>query len=100
MRIELKCTSSCPSSMKLKERLEDIIAEERLPLAVEIVESAEQESPIVRISVSGADSDIHEDHEIRSENHLSSERQFLDNLRSIVLQKWHDHAIHPLSHLR
>lgn len=100
MRIELKYRSTCPSSKKLRAHLEDIIADERLPLVLELTESDEKDSPSVRIHAAGAKSDDSGGHEIKCDKNASSERQFLDSLRSVVLEKWHDHAIHPLSHLR
>jgi hypothetical protein len=100
MRIELKYKSTCPTSKKLRDHIEGIIAEEALPLAVEVVEAEEKESPTVRIHASHAASGEPDKHEINCENHGSEEQKFLDNLRRVVLEKWHDHAIHPLSHLQ
>ena len=96
MRIELKHKQNCPSSRQLRHCLEEIIAEERLPLSVEMIEADGMEEPLVFI---GADQ-IGARQEGRFDKHHLEARQFLDTLRDALLEKWHDHAISPLLHLQ
>lgn len=95
MRIELKHKQNCPSSKQLRHCLEEIIAEERLPLSVEMIESDELEEPTVFI---GAD-EVKGKRDGRFDRFHAEERQFLDRLRGVLLEKWNDHAITPLSHV-
>lgn len=96
MRIELKHRQNCPSSRQLKHFLEQVIAEERLPLAVEMTESDGLDAPRVFIGTDEINSNKagHFDRQ-----HLEG-RQFLDRLRGVLLEKWNDHAVSPLSHLQ
>ncbi len=96
MRIELKHKQNCPSSKQLRHFLEEIIAEERLPLSVEMIESDGLDEPRVFI---GAD-EVKSNKSGYSDRQQVEGRQFLDRLRGLLLEKWHDHAIHPLLHLQ
>lgn len=99
MRIELEHKSNCPSSKIVRSRLEEIIAEEGLPIAVEMIESESSDAPTVRICSSiNADSRIAHD-EIKCALELSEQKLFLNKLRDIVMERWHDHAVTPLAHL-
>jgi len=100
MRIELKYTSACPSTSRVQKQLEEIIADERLPLAIELTESSSNDSTTVCIHPSGQAFNQSISEDINCDETHSSEKQFLDKLRSTVLQKWHEHAVSPLSHLR
>ncbi|MBX9688732.1 MAG: hypothetical protein K2X27_18640 [Candidatus Obscuribacterales bacterium] len=98
MRIQLKHTSECQTAPKVKKHLEKIIAEEGLPLAVEANQCEKnEEATVVKILGSGFEGQENVVHEINCESHHEEELQFLDNLRRIVLAKWHDHAVLPLS---
>ncbi len=97
MRIELKYNFSCPSSRKLRDLLESVIAEEGLPLAIETVESDGEGHPTVRFHSSGTSYIPETEHELNCKSDGHEERRFLDTLRGIVNEKWADHSHHPRS---
>jgi hypothetical protein len=100
MRIELKYTTACPSSNRVQKELEEIIADAGLPLAIELTESSGEDSTTIWIHASGNAPSESSSENIDCEEMHSAEKQFLDKLRNTVLQKWHEHAVSPLSHLR
>ena len=98
MRIELQCHSNSQSSRQVLNLLEEIIADERLPISVELTEAEVSNSPVVRFHASGADFQRHIQ-DLQLEPMQQEERKLHERLRNVVLQKWHDYAIHPLAHL-
>ena len=92
MRIEVKHKQNCPSSRHLRHFLEEVIAEERLPLAVEMTESDGLDEPQVYIGTH----EVKGGHSGHFERQRPEVRQFMDRLRGTLLEHWHDHAIMPL----
>ncbi|MBX9667677.1 MAG: hypothetical protein K2X93_08675 [Candidatus Obscuribacterales bacterium] len=75
MRIELIYSPGCTRYKKLLNRLELVIAEERLPLPIEVVEeNSAEETPFIRID--GED--------VESSEVLSC----LEKMRAVVTDKW------------
>lgn len=81
MRIELLYSPGCLDYKKALHKLEYIIAEERLPLPVELVEDAVWGSPAVRI-----------------DGELIGQRPYcgLEHVREIVRRKWSELSAMPL----
>lgn len=73
MRVELVYTPGCTSYQKALSILETIIAEERLPIPVELTEAAESQSP--RIKLDG-------------EALAESAHHCIEELRSHISAKW------------
>ena len=82
MRIELVYSPGCSDYKSALHKLEYIIAEERLPLPVELVEDSICQTPSVRI-----------DGEIVEKGRPAS---CLEPIRDILRRKWHDLTIAPL----
>lgn len=102
MRIELKHRAKSLSSENLRQILEEIIAEERLPIVIELNESEDCPQTCVRIHASGWDSaGLHQDfHPGESgPDQRSDALSLIEQMRELVLEKWHDYSKDPLSHL-
>lgn len=106
MRIELKHRSSSRSYQNLRSMLEEIVAEERLPIAIETTASEEPQSTVVRIHSGKGDCGVlHHDIHIaeagpeQAANSSGDPAALLEKLRNAVLEKWNDYATNPLSHL-
>ena len=80
MRVELIYTPGCRSYLRALHTLELVIAEERLPLPIELVEEGESKTPGLRID--GVD--------------VPRALQCIDTLRDTISQKWHDITVSPL----
>lgn len=83
MRVELIYAPGCSSYQKILRRLEMVIAEERLPLPVELVEEQKlQDEPILRINgeAVGAPSIL----------------TCADTMRDALSNKWKEMAVSPL----
>lgn len=81
MRIELLYAPGCLDYKKALHKLEYIIAEERLPLPVELVEDSVCGAPAVRI-----------DGELIGQRSTSC----LEHIREIVQRKWTELTLSPL----
>ncbi|MBX9695672.1 MAG: hypothetical protein K2Z81_25030 [Cyanobacteria bacterium] len=82
MRVELIYTPGCRNYIRALHILELVIAEERLPLPIELVEEGESIVPGLRID--GVD--------------VPRALQCVDTLRDAIRQKWHDMTVSPLGH--
>jgi len=105
MRVELIYTPGCNSYKKLLDKLETVIAEERLPIPVHVIENSKEisdyeVSPTIRID----GDDIHElpfqpQGEICRLYHGSqgsSAQPCIDSLRDILYRRWKDITEKPL----
>ncbi len=75
MRVELVYTPGCTSFRKALDHLETVIAEERLPLPIELTESSEKQVP--RIKLDG-------------ETLAESAHNCVEELRQQISTKWQD----------
>lgn len=90
MRVELIYTPGCNSYKRTLELLETVIAEERLPIPVELVESGHLKPSVVALRINGQEqgqstSCKHE--------HASAELSAIaciDNLRELLSRKWQE----------
>lgn len=87
MRIELIYSPGCLDYQSALNKLEYIIAEERLPLPVELIEDTLCQSPIVRI-----------DGETVDKERISaiSSAACHEHIREILSRKWRELTILPL----
>ena len=105
MRVELIYTPGCNSYKKLLDKLETVIAEERLPIPVHVIEtnhdiSSYADSPTIRID----GDDIHEMPvqpqgeicRIYQSGQGSSAQPCIDMLRDILHRRWKDITEAPL----
>lgn len=75
MRVELIYTPGCTSYRKALDKLETIIAEERLPIPVELTEASGSHAP--RIHLDG-------------EAIADSAQHCIEELRAHISKRWHD----------
>lgn len=75
MRVELVYTPGCTSYQKALSILETIIAEERLPIPVELTEATESHSPRVKLD---------------GETIAESAHHCIEELRGMISAKWHE----------
>ncbi len=80
MRVELIYTPGCRTYLRALHTLELVIAEERLPLPIELVE--ERETKIPKLRIDGVD--------------VPRALQCIDTLRETISQKWQDITLSPL----
>jgi hypothetical protein len=77
MRVELLYSPGCNAYKSVRNTLETVIAEERLPIPVELVEeNSHSNPPLLRI----------DGHEFRDSTHT------LEHLRDLLCGQWHEHA--------
>ena len=103
MRVELIYTPGCNSYKKLLDKLETVIAEERLPIPVHVIETGTQEcDPSPTILIDG--DDIHE-MAVKPQGEIcriypgiagSSAQPCIDSLRDILYRRWKDLTEKPL----
>ena len=84
MRVELVYTPGCTSYQKALSVLQTVIAEERLPLPVELTESTGNQAP--RINIDG-------------ETLADSAHSCIEELRNQISAKWQDMTSKMLGHL-
>jgi len=83
MRVELIYAPGCNSYQKILKRLEMVIAEERLPLPVELVEEQKlQDEPIIRIDGEAVG--------------VPKVLTCADAMRDALANKWREMAVNPL----
>lgn len=90
MRVELIYTPGCNSYKRTLELLETVIAEERLPIPVELVEAGSLKSSVVSLRINGQEFD-----QGRSCEHLHAVTELspiacIDNLRELLSRKWQE----------
>jgi hypothetical protein len=76
MRVELLYSPGCNTYKSVRNTLETVIAEEALPIPVEMVEHSEPTEDNPRIRIDG------------NEVHNSAAAQTLDQLRDLLCGKW------------
>ena len=75
MRVELVYTPGCTSYKKALHLLETVIAEERLPLYVELHETGEGQKPCIKLD---------------GETLSDSAHHCVEELRALISRRWHD----------
>lgn len=75
MRVELVYTPGCTSYKKALHLLETVIAEERLPLYVELHEAGNGQGPCIKVD---------------GESLGDSAHSCVEELRSMISRRWHD----------
>ena len=99
MRIELVYAPNCNSYRKALHVLETVIAEERLPIAIEMIEDQGSTKPVVRINGAelGEPSQSFEGDPCflgSSSSHLvGSGVPCAEHLRNYISEKWREHTI-------
>lgn len=83
MRVELIYRPGCSSYSSVRDTLEMVIAEERLPIPVELVEAGNQSSPRIRIN--------------GNEEHDSGITNTLEALTDLLSRKWKELTECPLA---
>lgn len=83
MRVELIYRPGCSSYSSVRDTLETVIAEERLPIPVELVEAGNQASPRIRIN--------------GNEEHDSGITNTLEALTDLLSKKWKELTECPLA---
>lgn len=105
MRVELIYTPGCNSYKKLLDKLETVIAEERLPIPVHVIESASAAAePVISPTIRIDGDDIHElpvaplgqACRIFPGSQGSSAQPCIDSLREILYRRWKDITERPL----
>lgn len=85
MRVELIYKPGCSSYSSVRDTLEKVIAEERLPIPVELVEACSQENASPRIRING------------NEEHDSGITNTLESLTDLLSRKWKEITECPLA---
>ncbi|MBX9952105.1 MAG: hypothetical protein K2Y39_23225 [Candidatus Obscuribacterales bacterium] len=83
MRVELIYRPGCNSYTSVRDTLEKVIAEERLPIPVELVEGGNQNAPRIRIN--------------GNEEHDSGITNTLEALTDLLSKKWKELTECPLA---
>ena len=96
MRIELVYAPGCNTHQKALDILETVIAEERLPIAIEKVEDSFSTKPVIRIN--GAElgeptATFEGDPCFLSSHTPSSGARYSEHLRGLINQKWREWTI-------
>jgi len=102
MRVELIYSPGCNTYKKALDVLETVIAEERLPIAIEITESDQKVKPIIRIN--GTELQEEPSHQFEGDPcFLSSSSKLvgagspcLEQLRSLISRHWEEHSVPAL----
>jgi hypothetical protein len=81
MRVEVLYSPGCKASKSVKSTLETVIAEERLPVHVEMIETEEEDSAPPRVRIDG--------NEIRHNNTAGS----FEHFRDLLCGRWHELTI-------
>jgi hypothetical protein len=97
MRVELIYSPGCSTYKKALQVLETVIAEERLPIAIEITESTGDNQPSIRINGITLSEPSHEFEGdtcflSSSSKLVGSGAPCVDQLRSVLSAKWHEHT--------
>lgn len=83
MRVELIYKPGCSNYSSIRDTLEKVIAEERLPIPVELVEAGQNASPRIRID--------------GNEEHDSGITNTLESLTELLSRKWKELTECPLA---
>lgn len=86
MRIELLYTPGCSNYKKALSTLEYIIAEERLPLQVELVENCANEEGEPTVRING----------VLVNKAAAKSQHCLEHVREAISHKWHEVNLSPL----
>jgi len=78
MRVEVLYSPGCKVSKSVRNTLETVIAEERLPIPVEMVENEQEDFSPPTIRIDG--------HEVRHNSTLHT----LDHFRDLLTGRWHE----------
>jgi len=78
MRVEVLYSPGCKVSKSVRNTLETVIAEERLPIPVEMVENEQEDFSPPTIRIDG--------HEVRHNSTLHT----LDHFRDLLCGRWHE----------
>jgi hypothetical protein len=95
MRVELIYSPGCNTYKKALDVLETVIAEERLPIAIEITETSERVKPIIRVNgteIGEATEQFEGDPCFLSSGNaiVGSGTPAFEELRTLLSQKWHE----------
>jgi hypothetical protein len=95
MRVELIYSPGCNTYKKALDVLETVIAEERLPIAIEITETSEKVTPIIRINGTELEEATHEFEGdpcflSSSSSLVGSGAPCFEQLRVLLSQKWQE----------
>jgi len=89
MRIELLYSPGCSNYKKALNTLEYIIAEERLPLPVHLVENSSNKEGEPTVQINGVL--IHKSQPSKAKNSMC-----LEHVREAISHKWHEVNLSPL----
>lgn len=95
MRVELIYSPGCTSYKKTLDVLETVIAEERLPIAIELTQTDKKGKPIIRINGTELGEATHEFEGdpcflSSSSKLVGTGAPCLEQLRSLLSQKWQE----------
>ena len=97
MRIELVYAPNCSSYRKALNVLETVIAEERLPLAIEMIEDNDSTKPVVRINGAELGEPSHSFEGdpcfLSGSNLVGSGIPCAEHLRNFISEKWRELTI-------
>jgi hypothetical protein len=96
MRIELVYAPGCNTHRKALDLLETVIAEERLPIAIEQVEDGQSKTPVIRISgfeLGEPTATFEGDPCFLSSTSTPAGAKFHEHLRRYINQKWNELTI-------
>jgi hypothetical protein len=86
MRVQIVGSRGCKVSRSVRNTLETVIAEERLPIPVEMVENEQEDSSPPTIRIDG------------DEVHHNSALHTLEHLRDLLCGRWHELTSASLHH--
>jgi hypothetical protein len=97
MRVELIYSPGCNTYKKALDVLESVIAEERLPIAIEITETSEKAKPLIRVNGTQLGEATHEFEGdpcflTATNNLVGSGVPSFEQLRTLLSQHWREHA--------
>ncbi len=88
MRVEVLYSPGCKISKCVRNTLETVIAEERLPIHVEMIETEEEGSASPRVRIDGD--------EVRPHNTPTN----FEHFRDLLCRRWHELTVAVLHHQR